>query len=79
MLLKEKAEDLFRPAYMKDKLFNMLKQKGEFIRVDSQLGFLYNIPIGESNGTEIVLEVALQSGKQIKILNAYVGQQQVII
>ncbi|PGT83242.1 hypothetical protein [Bacillus sp. AFS040349] len=76
-MLKEKIEDLFKPFYMKEKLFNMLKKNGQFIRQDSTLGYLYSLSIGVSSGKEIKVEVALQPGKQISILNAAVCELQI--
>lgn len=73
-MLKNKIEDLFKPQYMKEKLFYMLKKNGEFIKLDTNLGYLYSLPIGESEGKEIRVEVALRSGRELTILNAFVNE-----
>ncbi|MCM3443556.1 MULTISPECIES: hypothetical protein [Metabacillus] len=78
-MLVNKIEELFKPAYMKERLFTMLKNNGEFIRTDSNLGFLYAITLGNSESKAIRVEVAMKSRREITILNASISDIQLLV
>ncbi|MGN7300425.1 hypothetical protein [Ferdinandcohnia sp. SAFN-114] len=73
-MLKNKVLDYFRPSYMQERLFKMLKTDGVFIRNDCRVGFLYSVQIGEIHGKPIFIEVGLKAGKKMIITNAFIAE-----
>jgi len=72
-MLIDKVIDYFRPSYMQERLFKMLKSNGVFLRNDCRVGFLYSLQIGEIHGKPFFIEVGLKPGKKFTITHAYVG------
>jgi len=72
-MLINKVLDYFRPSYMQERLFKMLKTDGVFIRNDCRVGFLYSVQIGEIHGKPFFIEVGLKAGKKMTITNAFIG------
>ncbi|NRD80854.1 hypothetical protein HPT25_26355 [Bacillus sp. BRMEA1] len=69
-MLKNKIEAYFKGSYKNNILFNMLKRKGKFIRLDSKLGYVYCLSLEDAGWNGIDCTVALKSGR-LTIIDAF--------
>ncbi|MFC0273565.1 hypothetical protein ACFFIX_19425 [Metabacillus herbersteinensis] len=72
-MLLNNINEIFRTSLMKERLFKMIKENGDFIRLDRKLGYVYQLEFCGSAGC-ICIEVAYKDAKNISILNATIRQ-----
>lgn len=56
-------ENYFKQKRNADRLFRLLKQHGKYIHFSQTYGYLYEVVVGELDGSKIILEVSLFKGK----------------
>ncbi len=72
----EKIKNFFAMKKNKSRLLEMMKN-GEYLQFSEVKGFIYAVKIGEANGMDIMLKVAMLNG-QLEIMNAFEKMQPVV-
>lgn len=65
----EKIKKYFENKRNKERLIELMKQ-GEYLEFVESLGFIYGVKIGEMEGNNLMLRVAMKNGA-FKIMDAY--------
>lgn len=66
----EKIQKFFGMKRNKERLLELLKNKGEFLEFKEKVGFFYAVKIGEVEGMDVMLKVCMFKG-EFTILNAF--------
>lgn len=67
----EKIKKYFEMKRNKERLIELMKQ-GEYLEFVESLGFIYGVKIGEAEGNDLMLRVAMKNG-EIKVMDAYIS------
>lgn len=66
----ERIQKFFGMKNNKERLLNLLKNEGEFLEFKEKVGFIYAVKIGEAEGMDVMLKIAMLSGN-FTVLNAF--------
>lgn len=58
----EQIQKYFGMKNNKERLLKLLKTDGEFLEFREKVGFIYAVKIGEAEGMEVMLKIAMLAG-----------------
>jgi hypothetical protein len=70
----ERIKKFFGMEKNKQRLIKLLKSEGEYLEFIEKKGYIYAVKIGEAEGKDVMLKVAMLNGK-FEIMNAFTRQQ----
>lgn len=73
----EEMKRFFGMEKNKERLIDLMKTEGEYLKFSEKQGYIYGVKIGESGGGDVMLKVAMKAG-HIEILNSYTRGSQSI-